>query len=37
VYAFVGLIEAGIAMGGFFLYLFVNGWTWGIPLNWSSP
>ena len=37
VYAFVGLIEAGIAMGGFFLYLFVNGWTWGTPLNWSSP
>ena len=24
-------------MGGFFLYLFVNGWTWGTPLNWSSP
>jgi sodium/potassium-transporting ATPase subunit alpha len=37
VYAFVGLIEAGIAMGGFFLYLFVNGWTWGTELNWSSP
>jgi sodium/potassium-transporting ATPase subunit alpha len=37
VYAFVGLIEAGIAMGGFFLYLYINGWTWGTPLNWSSP
>jgi sodium/potassium-transporting ATPase subunit alpha len=36
VYAFIGLIEAGIAMGGFFLYLYVNGWTWGTPLNWSS-
>jgi sodium/potassium-transporting ATPase subunit alpha len=33
----VGLIEAGIAMGGFFLYLYINGWTWGTPLNWSSP
>jgi sodium/potassium-transporting ATPase subunit alpha len=37
VYGFIGLIEAGIAMGGFFLYLFVNGWTWGTELNWSSP
>jgi sodium/potassium-transporting ATPase subunit alpha len=37
VYAFLGLIEAGIAMGAFFLYLFANGWTWGTPLNWSSP
>lgn len=37
VYTFVGLLEAGIAMGGFFLYLYMNGWTWGTPLNWSSP
>jgi len=36
VYAFVGLIEAGIAMGGFFLYLFVSGWIWGTELNSSS-
>jgi len=24
-------------MGGFFLYLFANGWTWGVHLDWSSP
>jgi sodium/potassium-transporting ATPase subunit alpha len=26
-----------VAMGGFFLYLYGRGWTWGIPLDWSSP
>lgn len=36
-YAFLGLIEAGIAMGGFFLYLYANGWTWRTPLDWSDP
>ena len=36
-YAFLGLIEAGIAMGGFFLYLYSQGWTWGAALDWSSP
>ncbi|MCC6968109.1 MAG: cation-transporting P-type ATPase [Nitrospira sp.] len=36
-YAFLGLIEAGIAMGGFFLYLHNEGWTWGDQLDWSSP
>lgn len=35
-YAFLGLIEAGIAMGGFFLYLYSQGWKWGSPLDWSS-
>ena len=35
-YAFLGLIEAGIAMGGFFLYLHSQGWTWGAPLEWNS-
>lgn len=36
-YLFLGLIEAGIAMGGFFLYLYSQGWTWGEHLDWSSP
>ena len=36
-YGFLGLIEAGIAMGGFFLYLHSQGWTWGAPLDWNSP
>ena len=36
-YLFLGLIEAGIAMGGFFLYLYNQGWTWGSHLDWSSP
>jgi sodium/potassium-transporting ATPase subunit alpha len=35
-YAFLGLIEAGIAMGGFFLYLYHQGWTWGTTLDWNS-
>ena len=35
-YAFLGMIEAGIAMGGFFLYLYSEGWTWGDPLDWNS-
>ncbi len=36
-YVFLGLIEAAIAMTGFFLYLFANGWTWGTALSWSDP
>ena len=36
-YAFLGMIEAGIAMGGFFLYLHHEGWTWGDQLDWNSP
>ncbi len=36
-YLFLGLIEAGVAMGGFFLYLVANGWTWGGHLDWTSP
>jgi sodium/potassium-transporting ATPase subunit alpha len=36
-YFFLGLNSALLAMGGFFLYLFANGWSWGTPLDWSSP
>jgi sodium/potassium-transporting ATPase subunit alpha len=36
-YLFLGLNSALLAMGGFFLYLYANGWTWGAPLDWSSP
>jgi sodium/potassium-transporting ATPase subunit alpha len=36
-YLFLGAIEAAVAMGGFFLYLYANGWSWGAPLSWSSP
>ncbi len=36
-YLYLGLIEAAVAMGGFFLYLFADGWTWGTHLDWSSP
>ncbi|MEC4890224.1 MAG: cation-transporting P-type ATPase [Nitrospira sp.] len=36
-YFFLGLNSAVLAMGGFFLYLFANGWTWGAPLDWASP
>ncbi|MFO0701299.1 MAG: cation-transporting P-type ATPase [Nitrospira sp.] len=36
-YLFLGIIEAAIAMGGFFLYLSSQGWSWGTPLDWSSP
>jgi sodium/potassium-transporting ATPase subunit alpha len=36
-YLFLGIVEAAVAMGGFFLYLYGRGWTWGIPLDWSSP
>ena len=35
-YLFLGLIEAGVAMGGFFLYLYSQGWAWGDHLDWSS-
>ncbi|MDP3092039.1 MAG: cation-transporting P-type ATPase [Nitrospira sp.] len=36
-YLFLGLIEAIVAMSGFFLYLTSQGWTWGTHLDWSSP
>jgi len=36
-YAYLGLIEAAIAMGAFFLLLLTEGWTWGTPLDWSDP
>ena len=36
-YLFLGLIEASLAMGGFFLYLYSQGWTWGGHLDWSLP
>ena len=36
-YLFLGVIEAAVAMGGFFLYLYSQGWTWGTHLDWSSP
>ncbi|NOS76582.1 MAG: cation-transporting P-type ATPase [Nitrospira sp.] len=36
-YLFLGLIEAVVAMSGFFLYLTSQGWTWGAHLAWSSP
>jgi sodium/potassium-transporting ATPase subunit alpha len=36
-YAFLGLIEAGIAMGAFFWFLRAQGWSWGTPLDWADP
>ncbi|MGQ0694861.1 MAG: cation-translocating P-type ATPase [Nitrospiraceae bacterium] len=36
-YLFLGIIEAAVAMSGFFLYLYSQGWTWGTHLDWSSP
>jgi len=36
-YLFLGLVEAAVAMAGFFLYLYSQGWTWGDHLDWSSP
>ncbi|MEQ1794254.1 MAG: cation-transporting P-type ATPase [Nitrospira sp.] len=36
-YLFLGLIEAVVAMSGFFLYLTSQGWTWGTHLDWSLP
>jgi sodium/potassium-transporting ATPase subunit alpha len=35
-YVFLGLLEAVIAMSGFFLYLQSQGWRWGTHLDWSS-
>ncbi len=37
IYAFLGLIEAGIAMAAFFWFLTLHGWTWGTPLDWTEP
>jgi sodium/potassium-transporting ATPase subunit alpha len=36
-YLFLGAVEAAVAMGGFLLFLFYQGWTWGAHLDWSSP
>ncbi|MEW6544701.1 MAG: cation-transporting P-type ATPase [Nitrospirota bacterium] len=36
-YAFLGLIEAVIAMAAFFWFLLAQGWTWGAPLAWTDP
>jgi sodium/potassium-transporting ATPase subunit alpha len=36
-YLFLGILEATLAIGGFFLYLYSQGWTWGTHLDWSSP
>lgn len=36
-YLFLGMAEAVVAMGGFFLYLYSRGWAWGMHLDWSSP
>ncbi|MBH0208063.1 MAG: cation-transporting P-type ATPase [Nitrospira sp.] len=36
-YLFLGILEAAVAMGGFFLYLYSQGWTWESHLDWSSP
>jgi sodium/potassium-transporting ATPase subunit alpha len=36
-YGCLGLMEAVIAMTAFFLYLTANGWSWNVPLDWSSP
>jgi sodium/potassium-transporting ATPase subunit alpha len=36
-YLFLGLNSAALAMGAFFVYLCSQGWTWGMPLDWSSP
>lgn len=36
-YLFLGLIEAALAMGAFFWFLHRQGWTWGMPLDWSDP
>jgi sodium/potassium-transporting ATPase subunit alpha len=36
-YLFLGMIEAGLAMGAFFWFLLASGWTWGTPLEWTNP
>jgi sodium/potassium-transporting ATPase subunit alpha len=36
-YLFLGVIEAAVAMAGFFLFLYSQGWTWGTQLDWSDP
>lgn len=36
-YAFLGVIEAAIAMTAFFWFLRENGWTWGTTLAWTDP
>jgi sodium/potassium-transporting ATPase subunit alpha len=36
-YLFLGIVEAAVAMTGFFLYLYSQGWSWGTHLDWSTP
>jgi sodium/potassium-transporting ATPase subunit alpha len=36
-YGFLGLIEGLVALGAFFCFLLSQGWSWGEPLDWSSP
>jgi len=36
-YGFLGLIEGLVALGAFFWFLLNQGWSWGEPLDWSSP
>ena len=36
-YAFLGLIEAAIAMTAFFGFLLAQGWTRGASLSWADP
>jgi sodium/potassium-transporting ATPase subunit alpha len=36
-YGFLGLIEAGVALAAFFLFLGKSGWTWGMELSGTDP
>lgn len=36
-YLFLGLLESLVALGGFFWFLDLEGWSWGDPLPWSDP
>lgn len=36
-YLFLGMIEAGLALAAFFGLLHAQGWSWGVPLDWSDP
>ncbi|TAK34648.1 MAG: cation-transporting P-type ATPase [Chloroflexota bacterium] len=36
-YLFFGAIESVLVMAGFFLVLYLGGWSWGIPLAGNDP
>jgi sodium/potassium-transporting ATPase subunit alpha len=36
-YLFLGLLESLVALGAFFWFLDLQGWSWGDPLPWSDP